>query len=360
MMLLFVLIVATFSFGSALEPRDGFYVMAHMCNTPSAADWALSVGANAVETDLNFVNNIPTKFVHGGICDCLCSWIGEDQSVCDYLDCDSTTDATVLLNHFAAQPNLALVMIDSKVDFTDVNQQHLAGFEVTDLLVNQLFEKGFLGEVVVSVATVDYFEYLYAVANSSNATPYASRFHFTFDGEEKDITTDFQYMLQLPTMNRVFGTGNTACLPGEFESTLQVAESNRKQGNSGMSYVWTLNLESSMRDYLAIPAGGIMTNYPQRAYENAIAQGFTLATPATRIPAATSNGYEGPCDCDFDFPGCKVSTPAPKFTACKCSLSVFSCNAEVVSCKDPSSPLCANPDTSKSSCQLGGGNCGGY
>ena len=52
---------------------EGFYNVAHMCNNKYAVEWALQVGANGVEMDLNFKEDgTPDKFTHSHICDCIC------------------------------------------------------------------------------------------------------------------------------------------------------------------------------------------------------------------------------------------------------------------------------------------------
>ena len=74
-------------------------------------------------------------------------------------------------------------------------------------------------------------------------------------------------------------------------------------------------------------------------------------------------GYSGAsdCDCDYSPGGCKISQVAPAHTACRCDyMGAFTCDGEVVRCHDETDPLCANPDGSKASCQLGGGDCDGY
>jgi len=84
-------------------------------------------------------------------------------------------------------------------------------------------------------------------------------------------------------------------------------------------------------------------------------------------------GYSGSqdCDCDYNYKrglfgvplasGCKISQAAPKHTACECSYKgAFTCDGEVVQCRDDWDPLCLNPDFSPEACQLGGGDCDGY
>src|SRR5437588_6419450 len=56
------------------EIKPEFFNIAHMVNTASAVDWALSQGANGLEMDLRFRSDgTPYQFQHGGFCDCDCS-----------------------------------------------------------------------------------------------------------------------------------------------------------------------------------------------------------------------------------------------------------------------------------------------
>jgi len=74
-------------------------------------------------------------------------------------------------------------------------------------------------------------------------------------------------------------------------------------------------------------------------------------------------GYSGDqdCDCEYHSGGCTISKVAPKHTACECSYKgAFTCDGEVVQCRDDWDPLCLNPDFSPEACQLGGGDCDGY
>merc|ERR1712127_1019319 len=79
-------------------------------------------------------------------------------------------------------------------------------------------------------------------------------------------------------------------------------------------------------------------------------------------------GYSGASDCDCAYHstglfsgGCQISQAAPAYSACKCSMPfLITCGGDVVSCHDAANPLCASPDMSKASCQLGGGDCDGY
>lgn len=74
-------------------------------------------------------------------------------------------------------------------------------------------------------------------------------------------------------------------------------------------------------------------------------------------------GYDASsgCDCDYKRGGCIISKVAPKYSACKCKYKGFyTCGGEVVRCTNEGAAECVSPSSSKASCTLGGGDCGGY
>ena len=76
---------------------------------------------------------------------------------------------------------------------------------------------------------------------------------------------------------------------------------------------------------------------------------------------------ETTCDCNyhsnsiFSSGGCKISVPPPRGYACKCKyLGAWTCGGTMQLCSDVNSSFCKNPDSSKDTCNQGGGDCGGY
>jgi hypothetical protein len=58
--------------------------------------------------------------------------------------------------------------------------------------------------------------------------------------------------------------------------------------------------------------------------------------------------------------GCIITRAASQSNrACNCIRSNLKCTGKIVTC-DSSNQYCNQPDTTKESCQQGGGNCGGY
>ena len=66
------------------------------------------------------------------------------------------------------------------------------------------------------------------------------------------------------------------------------------------------------------------------------------------------------CDCDHRSGGCVIVSKAPRGLACRCKFGEWTCSGLIQNCRNRNSPKCRNPDASKESCELGGGDCGGY
>jgi glycerophosphoryl diester phosphodiesterase len=350
-----------------------FYVIAHMTNTADAVRWAMKEGANAVEIDLRFgASGEPATFRHGGqiVCDCICS-AGESRHVCRVpnMNCEASTSVAKMFKALLAEPTLALIILDTKLTGAESSTvQEKAGRRIIERLQDDMFAKGYKGKVIVSGGHRDIMSYIRAAANRAKTSPYGSRIFFSFDqegGSTLDASCTIQTLARLPTMQRAFGTGVSACGTGEFESAIGTAVSNSNAGAVSFVYVWTLDKESSMRTYIDKGVNGILTNVPSRLVAVAKEKGLTLATPTSRMPAATSVTVlvagHCPCDCDYHPGGCVVSVPAPIGEACKCSYKGgWTCGGSNVACKQPTSPACLNPDMAIASCVQGGGDCDGY
>jgi hypothetical protein len=338
------------------EAQGYFYAIGHMTNTRSAVDWTVSTGANALEVDLSFDDaGNPTVFRHGFPCDCTCFTRG----VCDHLDsCDASTDAPALLQHIATKP-IALLVIDSKVDGST---NSAAGRNVVNLLASNLFAQGFGGAVIIGAPKLNAFPYLQAAAEAAQASPNGSRMYFTLDGEGNDVSGVLGKLVSLASKNIVYGTGISACLPGEYETSILIGAANKGAGVIGLDYIWTLDKETSMARYIESGAQGIMTNYPDRLVDLLRRRQIPLAAPGTAIPPSTNPNVitQAPsCVCASRPGGCVISSAAPAGLACDCELS-SDCAGVVVACKDPISSFCLVPGTSIESCLQGGGNCNGY
>jgi hypothetical protein len=273
-----------------LVSAQGFYNIAHMTNKPEAVDWALGEGANAVEADLQFDGTgNPTVFNHGGLCDCSCL-ILKPYGICKAMDspCGMSSPAADLLAHIATKSAIALTIIDSKMSSSaSAAKQKQAGSEVGKLLKEKLFDKGYKGKVIVSVADADNIEYLRAVVVAMNATNFKARVYYTID-QENDVVPVLEKLIGLPTQNRVYATGSSACSPTQFFDDVALAAKNRASGVIGLTYNWTIDSKSSMEKYLGKGTNGMMTNDPKELAALLTSKGIALAGPNSPIPAATS------------------------------------------------------------------------
>lgn len=74
------------------------------------------------------------------------------------------------------------------------------------------------------------------------------------------------------------------------------------------------------------------------------------------------NGYvNATCGCRYRNGGCVITKASPPSTSCVCQYDGHqSCTVSLSWCRDTTSYYCRHPDTSRSTCLLGGGNCSGY
>jgi len=284
--------VATDDLVETHDAADDFYVIAHMTNTPEAARWAIGQGANAVEIDLRFDDDgTPTSFKHGGICDCLCA-MGDDH-VCSVLEpsCNATSGVPQMFEALHAIPELALVMIDSKIDGdASAETQRAAGTRVIDALTTGLFARGYRGKVVVAAPKTDARVYIEAAARAAARSVFAKRISFAFDQMGKSAANAACTLDTLSelTPNRVFGTGVSACAIGNYEPAVRAAAESERAGTSGLTYVWTLDRAESMRRYIDAGARGIITNKPSKLVEVVQASGKKLAKPSTTFTSSSA------------------------------------------------------------------------
>lgn len=162
-----------------------FYLIAHMVNSRSAIDWALSQGANAIESDIQFdINGNPTIIEHGGVCDCVCAILS--NHICDAVlnrKCsgpDASDDAAGHMQYVASRTGIALYYIDSKVEAEWGNRLDKAGTAIVPFLDNNLFNYGYKGKVLVSAPKIDVYNYIQAavVAANNSANRHATRNSF--------------------------------------------------------------------------------------------------------------------------------------------------------------------------------------
>ena len=135
-------------------------------------------------------------------------------------------------------------------------------------------------------------------------------------------------------------------------------------GYFGLTIVWTLDRDSSLREFSQY-YGGIITNYPGALKNVLNEKGIKMATPNDQIPSAISgslitNPESYSCDCKITLGGCYISKPSFRGLACRCSNHIFWCEGTFVMCPNPNHAKCVNPDKSEEACKIVGGDCGGY
>lgn len=364
------------------------YNIAHMTNTLGSLDWALGKGANGVEVDLTFDTSTgnPLVFRHSERsepCDCTCMcpapfWslckLFYPNSVCAKLlddvsgasPCIGESSLEGLLASMAGKSSLALVVIDSKINGEDMNENKMtvAGQSVANVLETYLFENGYGGKVILGSPKLDTLRFLRSAVETLQTSPYKDRVFFTVDMEKNNIVDTLRLLHTLPTNNIVYGTGTSACSPSQIKSsTMQLAAINRAQGVSGLTYLWTVDRESTIRENLQF-VEGIMSNYPGKVFDILQEYGLSLATQSSSIPEARRSDVISSiadCDCDYHPGGCTISSPAPVGLACHCVYKGFwTCGGTLSHCSDPESNYCKRPDYTVHSCVQGGGDCNGY
>ena len=362
-------IVLLFGFSSLLvaqaaKTSDPFYVIAHMINTQSAVDWALSQGANAIESDLQFDDNgNPTVTENGGVCDCACGVL--DDHVCRAVlnskcaGVDASNNAASLMQYVASRNGIALYYIDAKVEGEWASRLDKSGAAVIPFLDTNLFNYGYQGKVLIATSEVESFNYIQAAVKAANNSVNKDRYFFTFDDAEFDYN-GVMAMLSRLTQNRIYSTGSSACSPIVYDSALKAGVAGRAVGENGLTIAWTIDTDFNADKVIQLGVQGIMTNRVASVRQRVNAFNLKLANSSLPIPISTVN-VASPyrCSCEYENGGCLISWPAPPSKACKCQKILWGCVGLVVSC-DASQPKCANPDASKEACQIGRGNCKGY
>lgn len=248
-----------------LSNRPKVYNIAHMTNSGGGLKWAVSVGANAVEADLRFdENGTPTIFKHGFPCDCS---VQHKASICKVQSSCSAHEPAARLLQIAAslKSKLALFIVDSKLDKSwSKGRQVVAGRRVVALVNKELFGRGYKGHVMIGAPYAENEAYINSAFQAASATGNAGRFLYSIDGEGHDINDALDALKSIPPLQRAYGTGISALAPGNYAEQIRLASQLRAVGGLAMTYIWTIDKESSMKDYLGVGVDGVMTNSPDK------------------------------------------------------------------------------------------------
>ena len=286
-------------------------------------NWAVAEGANAIESDLQFdVNGEPTVFEDGGVlCDCLCALTTDHICTPLMRKCAGSevqSNAALHMQHIARHNGIALFLIDSKVTATMGATLVKAGSSIVPFVDKNLFGYGYRGKVIIGSANIATFDYVRAAATAAMGSPNKQSYFFTFD-EEKDDYIGVMDMLSRFTNNRVFGTGISSCYIGTYYDGIKAAVAGRKAGQNGLTYIWTLDSESSMRKYIDTGMHAIITNRVAVAKNLATSMGLKIAQASDPIPTSSvAVPQQNTCGCDYHEGGCIISRPPPSGKAFRC------------------------------------------
>jgi hypothetical protein len=214
------------------------YSIAHRCNTPEAVKSAFREGANAVECDVNCYDD--------------CFYAQHDPL-------SEGTDLSAFLKKIkkvadAVKERFSLIIFDLK---ETINRSRL---KEVHKLVRSLFSDGTGIKVVYSVSSVRRGLIFKGVLQELDSEEGLSI-------DEDDYPLKVQHFFEGIDISRsCYGNGISAAVPEEFGGPIR--ESLRKAVLLKMRrqiikfvYIWTIDLKSSMREYLDLGVDGIMTNH---------------------------------------------------------------------------------------------------
>ncbi|CAF3803560.1 unnamed protein product [Rotaria sp. Silwood1] len=264
-----------------------------MANTNFAVDWAVAQGANGIECDIHFDGSgNPSIIEHGPGCDCGCA-TGNDH-ICVALQgrCSGSKareNPATYMQNIARHAGIALFFVDSKVSARMGQTLVKAGKNLISFMDKNLFDYGYKGKVVISSASFSTFAYVQAAAIAAKGSRNSHRYFFTVDQEGNNYEGVMNKMCPV-TNNRVYGTGTGSC--GEvvtYYDAIKAAVAGKKQGENGMNYIYTVDKEHIMREYINLGVEGIMTNRIALVKKLAISLGLRIAKPNDPIPFSTKN-----------------------------------------------------------------------
>lgn len=346
---------------------EKLWAISHMANSENVIGWSLAAGANAFEVDVEFDSSgAPLHSYHGTPCDCSC-FITE--GVCQFPIshiCTGRHDLGSMFSYFMSHElhgQVALVYIDSKMDNVAESRRKEAGKNVISMLEDKLFSLNYQGKVLVGGGNGDYLE---SVVKSIKQSQYHNQIYITYD-MYSSFSSAIQFMAGLNFTKKVATAGISMCVQdfNSFEPEAVVGRINVAKGVISDTIIWTLDREEQWDWYYDFGARGIISNDIANLVNWAKKRGYELYN-VTDEPQVTTAGLEaavlsrGSCQCVLKNDGCVIHTPAPDYSACKCTLQDKDCIGKVVGCKETSDKTCKQPDKTYTSCKQGNGDCSGY
>jgi glycerophosphoryl diester phosphodiesterase len=232
----------------AIAPRP-FYVVGHNPNTIAEVNAALDAGANAIEPDLNVYEDRPDEFCvsESGLLDPDEGGPASAPSLTEYL--------TELRQIALQRPELALVVFDCKPKAATPKRGAALLRAIRTLLT---FDTNL--NVILSVARRTEIDMFRDIAHSLGP-----REGGMID-EENDAAAVSRAFADAGVQNAAFGNGisvlNAILGPHVRPSMERACEFRAATAGLRFIYVWTVNDEDLMREYIRIGVDGIITGHP--------------------------------------------------------------------------------------------------
>ena len=362
---LFLFLIATAS-ASARQVS----VIAHTVNTPEMILWALKEGANGIEIDLKFNGVYPEMFHHGAPCDCSCLiGLKHDDNICTEFEdtCTASSSINEMLSFLGSEEirssALAIIYVDAKLD-KSIRNYAKAGANVVRMLNEQVMSRGYRGQILLGCQKISMTDYLRGALEEAKSSPYADRYFYSIDFENRSAEKVWEASLQLGTKNIVFVVGISSCgsilSPAFYKS---IRNSAAKNSYAGVG-IWTVDSESLMKKYLSFGVDFILTNRPQTAIDLVGRSNIPLPGMALKARLAYIPEDPTPWDCECSYyrrsftGGCAITKAAPPNHVCYCWYKgLWACGGRSL---QGLSGFGTIPDTSIEACIAGGGNCNGY
>ena len=314
------------------------YNVAHMVNGNSQLNEDWVDDANAIEADLEFnADGSPKRFYHGSPCDCRRSCSHENDPITHF--------ATLRRKAQDEIQKFALFWIDLKLSYSKITDFYSSGQKLAKLMTrsDSLFPPGedVPIDVLVGAEALNqknfhrgFKEYI-----SQSRPELLPKFGYDFSGSNDidDILDTFEEIGI--TENIWMGDGITNCLFKPRTRLKEILAKRDSYTGSGLApfkvYAWTVDSESTMREYLMLGVDAIIVNYPDRM-KSLVTDEFTdslfLATRATdpwkrikkseAVPPLAQGCKRGEC-WKYTNPSdwCSTSSTCSRDTDCSGSIS---------------------------------------